>query len=717
MWFRIVLFWVWVSGISLVAQDKRFTLEEIMLQGHTKFAIENINQLQWIGDSDLLSFVDSLNGEYGLIQLDITKDEKKMLLNLNALNEALSEKKQGTLKTFPVIQWINTNTIQFWNEKNLFYYQLQEQLLELVNTIDPKAGNMDLAPNHRHVAFTLENNLFIAFDPQSTKQITFDEDAGLVNGQTVHRVEFGINKGTFWSPQSNYLAYYHKDERMVSEYPLVNIAPTPAQLFTTRYPMAGQTSEQVQVAVYDCRTGSTLYLQTGEPKDQYLCAVVWSPDERFIYITHLNRDQNHLRVLQYDVRNGQPISTVFEEQQPKYINPQQGIVFVDRQPNRFVWLSRRDGFNHIYLYDQNGKFIRQLSKGNWEVTNLIGFDQEGKHLFFTATSPDALERHAYRVHLHSGKLQKLTSAAGQHQVQPNTNGNLLLDRFSSLETPRRISVLDGSGKILKTLLQAKNPLSEYKTARTEISKLTHEGTELNLRLLYPTDFDPDQKYPAIVYVYGGPGVQLIHNRWLGGAGLWDHYLAQNGFAVFTLDNRGSANRGREFEQATFRRLGTIEVEDQNIGLNYLKSLPFIDSTRLGVFGWSYGGFMAISMMTRLPGQFKAAVSGAPVTDWKYYEVMYGERYMDTPQSNPEGYEESSTLNYISNLQGHLLIIHGTVDPTVVWQNSLTYMDRAIKLGKQVDYAVYPGHQHGITGKDRLHLYQKITNYFQQHLQP
>ena len=717
MRFRIILLLVWVFGITLFAQDKRFTLEEIMLQGRTKFAIKNINQLQWIADSDLLSFVDSLNADYGLIQHDITTDEKKLLLSLDTLNAAITQKKQGELKTFPVIHWIDTNTIRFWNEKNLLHYQLKEQTSELVNTIDPKAENIDPAPNHRYVAFTLENNLFIGFNPQTTRQITFDEEAGLVNGQTVHRVEFGINKGTFWSPQSNYLAYYHKDERMVSEYPLVDVETTPATLFTTRYPMAGQTSEQVQVAVYDCRTGSTLYLQTGEPKDQYLCAVVWSPDERFIYITHLNRDQNHLRVIQYDVRNGQPLKTLFEEQHPKYINPQQGIVFVDRQPNRFVWLSRRDGFNHIYLYEQNGKLIRQLTKGNWEVTDLIGFDHNGTHLFFTATSPDALERHAYRVHLQSGKMQKLTTAAGQHRVQPNTNGNLVLNRFSSMETPRRISVMDGSGKVLKTLLQAENPLHEYKTARTEFSKLVHNGTGLNTRLLYPTDFDPDKKYPAIVYVYGGPGAQMIHNRWLGGAGLWDHYLAQNGYFVFSIDNRGSANRGREFEQATFRRLGTIEVEDQNVGLQYLKSLPFIDSTRVGVFGWSYGGFMAISMMTRLPGQFKAAVSGAPVTDWKYYEVMYGERYMDTPQSNPEGYEESSTLNYINNLQGHLLIIHGTVDPTVVWQNSLAYLDQAIKHGKQVDYAVYPGHRHGIAGKDRLHLYQKITEYFRQNLQP
>jgi dipeptidyl-peptidase-4 len=285
-----------------------------------------------------------------------------------------------------------------------------------------------------------------------------------------------------------------------------------------------------------------------------------------------------------------------------------------------------------------------------------------------------------------------------------------------LETPNRITLLDAQGKAMKTLLDAPNPLQDYKLGQIKLFSLKNkEGIELNARMILPPDFDAHKKYPVIVYVYGGPHGQMITNSFLRGWPLWYQYMAERGYIIFTLDNRGTNNRGLAFEQAIYQHLGTKEVEDQMVGVNYLKKQSFVDSTRIGVHGWSYGGFMTISLMTRRPGVFKVAVAGGPVIDWRYYEVMYGERYMDTPQKNPEGYEEASLLNYVKNLQGKLLIIHGTVDPVVVWQNSLLYLRKAIDLQKQVDYFVYPGDEHNMHGKDRVHLYQKITDYFMENL--
>lgn len=301
-------------------------------------------------------------------------------------------------------------------------------------------------------------------------------------------------------------------------------------------------------------------------------------------------------------------------------------------------------------------------------------------------------------------------------MQFQKQGKFFIDRFTNLKTPNKTTLLNAKGEQLKILLNAEDPLKEFKIGDVKLVKLkADDGTPLNGRLVLPPDFDPQKKYPVIVYVYGGPHGQMVTNSFLRGWSWWFYYMAQRGFILFTMDNRGTNNRGLEFEQIIHRQLGTVEIQDQMVGVNYLKAQPFVDSTRIGVHGWSYGGFMTISLMTRQPAVFKVGVAGGPVIDWRYYEVMYGERYMDTPQSNPDGYETASLLNYVKNLDGRLLIIHGTVDPVVAWQNSLLYLRKAIDLQKQVDYFVYPGDEHNMFGMDRVHLYQKITDYFMEHL--
>ena len=368
------------------------------------------------------------------------------------------------------------------------------------------------------------------------------------------------------------------------------------------------------------------------------------------------------------------------------------------------------------MYDTTGTLIRQLTNGPWVVTGLIGTDPKGSKAYFLATKNSPLNEDVFSVDLKSAKIQPLSLNTGVHSPILSPGGKYFLDIFSDTLVSREYAVVDNKGKVLQVVSQSDNPLHSYAQCKMKIFTLkAADSTDLYSQIIFPPDFRPDKKYPVIVYVYGGPHAQLINNTWLGGAGLFNYYLAQQGYIIFTLDNRGSANRGLAFEQAVFRHLGTLEVSDQMVGINYLKSLPYVDPDRIGVQGWSYGGFMTISLMLREPGVFKVGVCGGPVCDWKYYEVMYGERYMDTPEENPDGYKEASLLERAGSLKGDLLVIHGTFDPTVVWQNSLDLMKRFIEEGKMVDYFVYPGHEHGVGGKDRLHLNRKIEKYFVDHL--
>ncbi len=717
MYLTRTLFILFFTLTTLLAQDKLLTLKDAILGSRSNLKIENLNGLQWQGNSNLLCLIDSLDGSYGLISVEAETNQKRMLLSHDSLNHVLERAGNTALKRFPSIRWVDDETLRFTSNQQIFTYRLATSQLSFVNQTEEKAENPDIHKKTFRTAYVKDNNLYIAYDKNQTVQITYDTAPGISNGNnTVHRNEFGIYKGTFWSPEGNFLAYYHLDRSMVSEFPLVDLDTRPANVRNIRYPMTGMTSEQVQIAVYNLNTGSTVYLQTGQPEDQYLPHVTWSPDEKYIYVVHLNRDQNHLRLIQYDASTGLPLKTLFEEKNPHWVEPEHGPVFIPGQNDRFLWFSKREGFNQLYLYKTNGKLIRKLTKTNWDVTALLSFDKNGNYAFISGSSSDGMERHIYRVKLHSGKMKKLTSVPGIHRAAFSKSGKYFIDRFSSHSVPRRIDLIKTASGTVQTLLNAANPLEEYTLGDARFLKLQNKnGTALNARMILPIHFDDSKKYPVIVYVYGGPHGQMISDSWIGGWRLWFQYMAEQGYIVFTMDNRGTNNRGLAFEQAVHRQLGTLEVEDQMVGIKYLKSLAHVDTTRIGVHGWSYGGFMTISMMTRNPGIFKAGVAGGPVIDWRYYEVMYGERYMDTPQSNYDGYETASLFNYIDNLDGSLLIIHGAVDPTVVWQNSLLYLRKAIDAGKQLDYFVYPGDEHNMRGKDRLHLYQKITDYFKLHL--
>ncbi|MHC1706857.1 MAG: DPP IV N-terminal domain-containing protein [Bacteroidales bacterium] len=697
---------------ALLAQTKQLAVEDLM---NPKLSQKYLSNVQWLPDSDDCSWI-SNNSLLKASYKSGKTSAKDTLVRLAELNKSLEVLKIEALKRFPSVTWKDNNSFTFILKNKLLKYAVSPSTSEVLNTWDENAENTDIHPGNGNMAYTLENNLFLSVNGKTVK-VTVDTDKGIVNGSSkVHRNEWGIEKGTFWSPSGNKLAFYRMDETMVADYPMVNIDNPIATVENTKYPMTGQTSHQVSLGVYDLKNGKTVFLNTGEPKDQYLTNICWTPDEKYILVAILNRGQNHLWMKQYDALTGAFVKTLFEETDTRYVEPMNPPVFLKKNADRFIWQIRRDGYNHLYLYDMTGKLLNQITRGNWEVTSFIGTNIKEDKVYFMAVKETPLEKQLYEAVISDGKIKRLTANGFNHNAFVNKNSGLFIDQAGAVDVPLHYYVQNSKGVVIDTLLKGENPLKDYKLGKTTLLTLQAEdGSDLHARLIKPVDFDPSKKYPVVIYVYGGPHSQLVTNSWLGGAGLYLNYLASQGYLVFTLDNRGTSNRGFAFESCIHRQLGELEVKDQMVGVKFMKNLPYVDSTRMAVEGWSYGGFMTISMMLKNPGVFKVGTCGGPVIDWKYYEVMYGERYMDTPQENPDGYAKSSLLNYAKHLQGRLLVIHGTVDPTVVWQNSLQFIKQCITEGVQIDYFVYPGHEHGVGGKDRLHLMKKQIQYYQDFL--
>ncbi len=699
------------ASLQVQAQDKMLTMEDAII--NPALQPENLRQLSWVAGTDDFTYVK----DNTLIRGSAKSTKHKTILTVDKLSVALQAAGGKEVKNFPGVQWKDANTFIVDAQGKIFNYNLKTDKATIVTTYATDAENAELDPTKQRVAYTKGNNLYVSLPGTADVAVTNEKNEAIVNGQAAHRSEFGISKGTFWSPTGKNLAFYRMDQTMVTDYPLVDVAPLPAKQNNIKYPMAGGKSHHVTVGVYNTATKQTTFLKTGEPAEQYLTNITWSPDEKHIYVAVVNRDQNHMKLNQYDAATGEFVKTLLEEKHEKYVEPEKGLYFVPGKSNQFVRVSERTGFDHLYLYDTNGKEIRTLTKGDWMVTDVLGFSKDGKKLYYSSTAESPLERHFYSVDLSNGKSTRLSQGSGMHNATLSPNGNYILDNYSSQVTPRKIWVINSKdGKVAQTLLTAKNPVADYALGETTIFPIkADDGTDLYTRMITPPNFDKTKKYPVVVYVYGGPHLQLVTNSWLGGANLWMHLMAQKGYIVFTLDPRGTSGRGLEFEQETFRQLGTVELADQLRGVEYLKSLPYVDANRMGMHGWSFGGFMTTSMMLKSPDTFKVGVAGGPVIDWKYYEVMYTERYMDSPEQNPEGYENANLLNHVKNLKGKLLMIHGTVDDVVVWQHSLAFIKKAVDEGILLDYFVYPGHPHNVRGKDRVHLMRKVTQYLDDNL--
>lgn len=699
-----------------VAQKKKYTIEDATLGIYTSLRPEGISKASWEPNTNkLYQVVKGDEKEQYWVSMAFPSKHVDTVLSLSMLNDVSDEK----LRSMPTMHWL---------DKGLVYYQKGNKLVKGLLTgggyqwMDwatlPDDAEHVTVDDSKNIAYTVDNNLWMIDKSGKKIQVTNDNNKHVLNGQSVHRSEFGISGGIFFSPQGNYLAYYHMDESMVNDYPVIDWSAGPASVKNIKYPMAGGTSHEVKLKVYNPRTGKTTEVKTEGPKDQYLTCITWSPDEMFIYIAVLNRDQNHMMLNKYDAETGNKVATLFEERDDKYVEPQHEMAFLPGSNDRFIWWSQRDGYMHLYLYNTNGKLIKQLTRGEWNVTDIVGMNKAEEQLIIAGTRESALESHTYALDWNTGRMNQIDKGVGTHNAMASENGNYILDVYTANDIPKRTAVLGVNSKFSYVVKEAADPLADYD--RPEIKSVTlyaNDGTALFGKLILPTNFDKSKKYPVIVYLYNGPHVQLVRNRFPESGNLWYEYMAQRGYVVFTMDGRGSSNRGMKFEQATFGKLGTVEMEDQLQGVKYLKSLPFVDANRMGVHGWSFGGFMTTSLMLRHPGTFQVGVAGGPVIDWSMYEVMYTERYMNTPQTNAKGYEDNNLLTKVDNLEGDLLIIHGAQDDVVVWQHSMKLIRESVKKGKQIDYFVYPAHPHNVRGKDRVHLMQKITDYFDAHLKP
>lgn len=693
---------------TLHAQDGYLNIKDTR---NPAFYPKNVYGLQFMGESSDISF--SKTG------IDLWKQDEKG-------NETkILETTQLSPAPRHLIGLLYTDEHRFIYQADNGYYlfDLNNQTSTRLNSAPEDALVLEFDHTTNALVYLKDNNLWASYNNHDYA-ITKDGNSNIIYGEAVHRNEFGINKGTFLSPKGNAVAFYRMDQSMVTDYPLVNTSERIAINTPIKYPMAGMKSHEVTLAIHHFKDDKTIWLDTYRKKpadiaerEMFLTNITWSPDEKYIFIAKLNRDQNHIWLEQYDAQSGKFLGVLFEEQGDKYVEPENGLFFLPDHSGDFLWLSERNGWNHFYCYDSKGNLKKQLTTGEWMITEVKGFDKAGKHVFFYATKDSPLEQNLYKVNLKSCKITRITTDAGTHDVTIHPFGELFIDTYSNYQTIASKTVLRNTeGKIVRELFEAEDPLKALLKPTIEIGELTaKDGTKLYTRMIKPHDFDPQKKYPVLVYVYGGPHAQLITNNWLGGANLFFMYLAQQGYIVWTVDSRGSANRGYEFENAIWHNLGTIEVSDQMDGVNYLKSLAFIDTNRIGIDGWSYGGFMTISLILKNPGVFKVATAGGPVIDWKWYEVMYGERYMGNPEKNQTGYKNASLLNYIDNLNTRLMIIHGAQDNTVLWQHSLEFINACIKKGKLVDYFVYPDHQHNVMGKDRIHLYMKLFDYYETFL--
>ena len=569
----------------------------------------------------------------------------------------------------------------------------------------------------RAVAYVKDHQLFVRDADNKEQKLTADGSRDIVYGQSVHRNEFGIDKGLFWSPNGMRLAFYRMDQSKVTDYPQVDIFQRSATYEPDKYPMAGETSHQVTVGIYDLHTQQTIYLQAGNPTDRYFTNIAWAPDGNTLYMFELNRDQNDCRLVSYDATTGQRIAELYRETSEKYVEPLHPIVFLPWDSDKFIMQSQRDGFNHLYIYNKVGKLQKQLTRGPFVVQQVLGFNEKQKSIIITSNEANPIQHNTYTVSVKTGKRVLLDNGKGSHHAVLSAHGEWMYDRYTEPDVPRNIDLVNTKTGKAQRLLTAADPWKGYKVPIFESGtiKAADGTTDLYYRMVKPHDFNPTKKYPTIVYVYGGPHAHNVEAGWHWYSRSWETYMAQKGYILFILDNRGSENRGLAFEQATFRQLGQIEMQDQMKGVDFLRTRPYVDMQRLGVHGWSFGGFMTISLMVNYPDVFKVGVAGGPVIDWKWYEVMYGERYMDTPQTNPDGYAKTSLIDKAKNLKGKLQIITGYNDNTVVPQHCLSFLDACIKAGTQPDFFAYPGEEHNMRGHASVHLHERITQYFEDYL--
>ena len=706
---KFILPFILLVFSNFLVSQKDLNLEDAVLQQYRKYAPDRITNFQWLPNSTKYSYLNKDRGT--LLRSDVNSKDVEVLLTIPGANKILN----SDFHAFYYILWKNENECVIHDRSSFYLLNIESKTGNRLHKLEEEANNPEFELNSGQLAYLKGNNVMLRDKNSKIIPVTQNTDPNIVSGQSIAREEFGITKGLFWTNNGQYLAYYEKDETEVHDYPLLDIMNTPATLNTTKYPMAGQLSEKPRIGIFNTQTLNTVYISPKGNADDYLTNVSFTPDEKYLVVAELNRDQNHMWLNVYDAEDGSYIRTLLEETSDQWVEPEHPPYFPCEEENNFVWMSEKDGFMNLYYYDFTGKLKYQATNHNFVVKNILGMSKDKKHLYYSATGENPMNTMVYDFNVKKKRSTLMTTIEGSHRVSVSDNGKYYFDSYSNGNTGNKSLIYSSKYKskkqIVKLLNNSINKLKDHKIGVTEIGTIqSKDDTELYYRIIKPWDFDSTKQYPVLVYVYGGPHAQLVTNSWMYGASLWMHWMANQGYIIFTLDNRGSANRGFAFESQIHRKLGTVEIEDQVSGINFLKSLSYVDPNRLAVHGWSYGGFMTSSLMLKEPDLFNVGVAGGPVTDWKYYEVMYGERYMDRPEENQKGYSTSSLLSHAQNLKGDLLLIHGTADDVVVMQHNLALVQKFVELGIQMDFFPYPMHQHNVYGSDRVHLMEKVLTY-------
>jgi len=725
------------SGIILFGQTELIDLQGVF---KGKYRYDRLPSLQWRPASNQYSYYDK--DKDAVIVVDLTKGKETEIfkfqqfydyyaqINGQKSMDASGFKAQGG-RVSSSFSWDDGNTLVFTyiNPSDKAYYTAKYNSAKKSFQIAPSYANGESSVDEsadgkiRISNFEGEEGYFVT-DGEAHYLLCPDTGEHIVFGEPVHRSEWNINEGWYFSPNNGYIAFYRMDESMVEDYPLLQTsdgdgAAHIAYFKNIKYPMAGRTSHQVKVGIFDVKKSfqqkKTVYhyIETDWRDGEFLTNVTFSPDEKYLYITHLNREQNHSKLIRYEVATGKKIGTVLEERDDRFVEPQTRMIFL--KDGRFIWQSDRDGWNHFYLYTFDGKLVKQITKGNWPVLESLGLDETEENLYFMTNKDNPVDHYLYSVNIKMGDLKQLTKQSGTHTIILSNDKKYFLDYFSSLHIPFQIYAGSTDSKIYKKIFESKNPYGNLKLGMDTIFSLKNShGDDLYCEMILPPDFNKNKKYPCLVYVYGGPHSQLVTNTFMT-AGVFLNYMAQKGYVIFVMDNRGTNNRGAEFEKCIHRQLGVCESEDQMVGIRYLQSLPFIDKERMGIDGWSFGGFMTLSMVTEHPEVFRSASCGGPVVNWEWYEIMYGERYMDTPQENPDGYAKACIIPKIKNLKCPLLIMHGQQDNTVVQQHSLELLHQSVLDDVQIQYFPYTTHEHNVRGLDRVQMWHKIEQFHDQYL--
>ena len=723
--FKIVLILL-ISGLQLRAQGERnqLSLDDIFTSG--KYAGKAITGVHWLNDGARYSYYerDTAAKVTNIFIYDVNSKSSRRVLTTAELKMAQDDPPFR----FTTYQWSpDEKHILFISAPpereylsrltpagNIFVYDLgNKSFRRLTNVSDPQY-NVKFSPDGKSIGFVRNNNIFVVdVASGAERQLTTDGAEHIINGKFdwVYEEEFEISDGWQWSPDGKHIAFWRLDENRVPEYTLTEWDSLHLTLIPMRYPKAGEPNSIVKIGVIDLQSSMTKWMDLGSNDDIYIPRMQWTLDPAILSIQRMNRAQNVLELLYADIVTG-TTHTVLTESEEKWVDISNDLTFL--KDGNFIWPSERDGYRHLYLYKNDGTVVNQITKGEWEVDSFCGVDEKTGTVYFSSTEVSPLERHIYRIQLDGRKKKRITEMAGTHTANFSPTYKYFLDTYSNISTPPRISLMNNEGSVLSVVeennIQTLKNVQIGKTAFLSIT--TADGVSLNASIMKPANFDSTKKYPVLVYTYGGPGSQVVRNAWERTSDvLWYTYLGEHGYLIFMVDNRGTGARGKAFKTAGYRNLGKWEVNDQVEGARYLSSLPYVDRERIGIWGWSYGGYLTSMVILNGADYFKAAVAVAPVTSWRYYDNIYTERYMGTPQNNPSGYVESSPITHASKLKGKFLLIHGTSDDNVHFQNTANFVSALEKANKQFSLRFYPDKNHGIYGGvTRLNLYTLMTNF-------